>query len=207
MENNIQFKKYQPLSLRIWHWGSALVVIGLLLTVLLRKTFLSWRANAKLIEERVVEAGGAVSTEAAQAIAKELRNIMWEWHNYLGFALGALLLFRIVLAIRSKKVSLLKLLKEHKGSMQAKYFVAVRSLYAVFYVATTFMVVSGLMMYFEKDLGLSKDLKGFLKENHELAMWFFVGFVAVHILGVVAAEARKATRGIVSDMINGGDKN
>lgn len=207
MENKSLFKKYQPLSMRIWHWGSALVVLGLLLTVLLRKTFLSWRSNARLIEERVIEAGGTVSTEVAAAIAKELRNIMWEWHNYLGFALGALLLYRIVLAIRSKNQSVVQLLKKEKNSLPVKYFAAVRAVYALFYIATTFMVVSGFMLYFEKELGISKDLKSFLKENHELAMWFFVGFVAVHILGVVAAETRKATRGIVSDMINGGDKN
>lgn len=216
MKSKYNFQKYQPLSLRLWHWGSALVVIGLLLTVLLRKTFLSWRSNSKIIEARVVEAGGTVTTDVAASIAKELRNIMWDWHIYLGFALSALVIYRLILAFTTvKNDSFVKILrnqskaeglsKEEKN--QVRYFGAVRSVYALFYIATTFMVISGLALYFEKELGISKDIKGLLKETHELTMWFFVAFVAIHILGVVFAETRKGTKGIVSNMINGGDKN
>ena len=38
---------------RIWHWMMAFSVIGLLGTVALRKTFLSWHTNAELIQVKL----------------------------------------------------------------------------------------------------------------------------------------------------------
>ncbi|MEN0059456.1 MAG: cytochrome b/b6 domain-containing protein, partial [Bdellovibrio sp.] len=62
----VQFRKYQPLGLRIWHWLNALAILGLLLTVLLRKTFLSWRTNSALIEAKLQAAGTAITPELAK---------------------------------------------------------------------------------------------------------------------------------------------
>ncbi|MNK15837.1 hypothetical protein D3C87_339880 [compost metagenome] len=213
MANKYTFRKYQPLGLRIWHWLNALAIFALLGTVLLRKTFLSWRSNAALIQNRIQEAGGSVSTEVAANIAKELRDLMWEWHVYIGFALGALLIYRLGVGLWTERkcpgVSALKsafafkkAAPEDKNAALHETFV--KTGYALFYLVALFMVVSGVLMYFEETLSLSKGFKGLLKETHELLMWFFIIFITGHVIGVVVAENRN-DKGLVSDMIHGGD--
>nr|BFD62516.1 hypothetical protein BdHM001_11970 [Bdellovibrio sp. HM001] len=208
------FKKYQPAGLRVWHWLNALAIFGLLGTVLLRKTFLSWRTNAALIEEKIQQAGGAITPELAKDIAVSIRTPMWDWHYVLGFSLAALLVLRILVGIFSVKTcpaaqaakatwNLSKVPASDKG--KAVHYALVRTGYAVFYLMTVFMVFSGLVMYFKEALGLDKSVVNSIKEIHELSMWFFVVFVAGHLVGVIVAELR-GDRGLVSDMIHGGKK-
>lgn len=213
MSTNLSFKRPRPLALRSWHWLNAAALLGALGTVLLRKTFLGWRTNSALIEAKVRELGGTVSTEAAVEVAKALRAPMWDWHYVFGFALAGLLALRFGLALVDPDLAPLRSawrdvmrwrrLAPHERR-EALHPLLVRLLYAVFYAALTLMVTSGLVLYFKGALGLSKDLAGTVKEAHELAMWFFVVFTAAHVVGVVAAELR-GERGLVSDMIHGGD--
>ncbi len=212
--SNYSFKKYQPLSLRLWHWFNAFVILGLLGTVLLRKTFLSWRTNSVLIQDKLAAAGTTIPTDLAKDIAVALRNPMWDWHIYLGFALGFFFLSRIAIAIFVEKkgvateaIQSLKNIKNIPAAdkTNALHFSFVKIGYAVFYLATALMVVTGFSLNFKNELGLSKDLVGLVKEVHELMMWFFVVFVAAHLVGLVLAENRK-DRGLISDMIHGGDK-
>lgn len=205
------FKKYQPASLRIWHWLNALAIFGLLGTTLLRKTFLSWRANSAFIQSQLSEQGIEISSDLARNIAVGIRNPMWDWHIYFGISLSILLIGRILAAffIRDKTDSLgthfRNFKNETKDRAQTLHKLSVKALYVVFYLMAGLMVVSGLILTFKEEFGFEKALTGPVKEIHELSMWFFVGFVALHILGVVVAELTKG-RGIVSDMIHGGDK-
>lgn len=207
------FRKYQVLSLRLWHWTNSVVILGLLGTVLIRKTFLSWRTNSVLIEEKMKAAGTPITPEFAKEIAVAIRDPLWDWHIYLGFVLGALLLVRILIAVLvEKKCPGMTALKSAIGIKSvpsdkrygALHFTAVKIGYAVFYVVTIFMVLTGLLLNFKTGIGLSKDLVGITKEIHELLMWFFVFFVGGHIIGIVIAENR-TNQGLVSDMIHGGD--
>lgn len=208
------FKKYQPLGLRLWHWLNALVILGLLATAFLRKTFLSWRSNAALIESKLQEAGTVVTPELAKDIAVSIRAPMWDWHYVFGFMLGGLLVVRVLVGIFAVKKcpathaaqSAWNLAKVPAGQKaQAVHYTLVKTGYALFYLVTLFMVVSGLLMYFKAELGVSKTVTESVKEVHELMMWFFTVFVVGHILGVVIAENRQ-DRGLVSDMIHGGEK-
>ena len=206
MPKNYSFRKYQPLNLRIWHWLNALVILGLLGTVLLRKTFLSWRSNAKLIEERISATGATITPEVAGKIAKEMRDNMWDWHVYLGFALGALLIYRVIVYFKNRKMILAPSVSA-KSSPPSRvwHYNLVKTSYAFFYLAVFFMVITGLILNFEESLHLGEGLEDLVKEAHELMQWFFIVFVVGHIAGVVIAENQK-DRGLVSDMINGGDK-
>lgn len=208
------FRQYQPLGLRIWHWLNALVILGLLGTVLLRKTFLSWRTNSALIEAKLQSAGTSITPELAKDIAVSIRTPMWDWHIYLGLGLAVLILLRIVVALSQKGPGSFlhsvkgllggaKLLKAGQGHALHYHFVKVG--YAVFYLATLLMVITGLAMHFKDEVGLGKELVGSIKEVHELMMWFFVVFASSHILGIIIAENR-GDKGLVSDMIHGGDK-
>ncbi len=207
------FRQYRPVALRVWHWLGALTVLGLLGTVVLRKTFLSWRTNAGVIQQEASELGvTGLTAEGAGAIARALRAPMWEWHYVLGFALVGLLLLRLVLGFARRELAPVRsVLREaeayralatpREGS--ALHRLLVKAGYALFYAAVLFMCTSGLALYFKQELGLSRALAGNVKEAHELAMWFFALFVPAHLLGVVVAELR-GERGLVSDMIHGG---
>lgn len=202
------FRGQRSLVLRVWHWVDAAVILGLLATVLLRKTFLSWRTNSEFIQAKLAEAGTTITPEVAKEIAVGIRTPMWEFHYLLGYALSALLLGRIVFSFFPGQPSMYSHLRSFLTASQRPplHFAGVKALYSLFYAVVTFMVVSGLLMVFKTELGLAKEITGQLKEIHELVMWFFAGFVVVHTAGVVVAENR-GDAGLVSDMLNGGEPN
>ncbi|MCK4974574.1 MAG: cytochrome b/b6 domain-containing protein, partial [Sulfurimonas sp.] len=68
------------LSFRIWHWLNAIVVLGLLGTFFLRKTFLSWRTNSEILMTELSEMGTEITAAQAKILAKAVRAGMWEWH-------------------------------------------------------------------------------------------------------------------------------
>jgi len=76
-------KKWR-LDFRIWHWVNATVVLGLLGTVFLRKTFLSWRTNSELLTQKLSEINLEVTEVQAKVLAKDIRAPMREWHIILG---------------------------------------------------------------------------------------------------------------------------
>ncbi|MGB3960999.1 MAG: cytochrome b/b6 domain-containing protein, partial [Sulfurimonas sp.] len=84
-------------SFKLWHWLNALVVLGLLGTVFLRKTFLSYKANAEILMQKLSEIDIIITIEQAKILAKAIRSPMWEWHIFLGYALAFLMVYRIVL--------------------------------------------------------------------------------------------------------------
>lgn len=187
----------KPITLRIWHWMNAIAILGLLGTVLLRKTFLSWRTNSAIIQEKITSAGGQIDAGLAKEIASTVRDRMWEWHYIFGFTLAALYIFRFFVLFRNRETRpVFSNLKLHHKLVQFGYI--------AFYAMTLVMIGSGFLMYFKDSLGLAKDTVTYIKENHETAMWFFAVFTGAHIAGVFIAENRDEP-GIVSRMINGRD--
>ncbi len=207
MNNPSSLRGTRSVWLRLWHWLDALVILGLLGTVLLRKTFLSWRTNSTFIETTLQDAGTTITPELAKELAIGLRSPMWEFHYVFGFTLAGLFVVRIILGLIPGQHPMFGGLRKYfsapAGKRPSKHFLAVKAGYAVFYAMVCFMVVSGLSMYFKTELSLSSDLAGSIKELHELSMWFFAAFVAVHTVGVIVAE-NQDDAGLVSDMINGG---
>ena len=208
-ENPSSLRGPKSLWFRLWHWIDALAIFGLLGTVLLRKTFLSWRTNSTFIETKLQEAGTTITPELAKEIAVGLRDPMWDFHYIFGFTLAGLFVLRIILGFMPGQHPMLgglrKYFKAPEGSKPNKHFLLVKAGYAVFYVMVTFMITSGLLMYFKTELSLAKDLVHDIKEIHELSMWYFAAFVVLHIGGVVFVENQEDP-GLVSDMLNGGEK-
>ncbi len=64
------------------------------------------------------------------------------------------------------------------------------------------MVVTGLSLAFE-DVAFLKPMRHTVKDVHGFCMYLILAFIVVHLAGVFLAE-RKRSKGIVSDMINGG---
>jgi len=183
---------------RIWHWLNAIVILGLLGTVFLRKTFLSYKANAEIIMAKLADLGTEIELEDAKSIARSIRNVMWEWHLFLGYALAFLLLYRVALFFldKSPKTAFSELALHKKG---------VRILYYILYTTLLFMTITGFAIYLQRALGLSEDMVKFLKESHEAVFIFIMFFVPLHIGGVVVADI-KEEHGLVSTMINGKTK-
>jgi len=195
----MQNKKWR-LDFRLWHWVHATVILGLLGTVFLRKTFLSWRTNSELLTQKLSEIDLSVTEAQAKVLAKAIRAPMWEWHIILGYALAALLLWRIVLFFTQSGKQNYQNLKEE--SLHKKM---VKLGYIGIYTILAFMAISGLVIHFYEELGLLKDTAHDIKEIHELVFNAILIFVPLHILGVIIAE-NQDEKGIISDMINGGSK-
>ena len=186
------------LNFRLWHWIHAVVMLGLLGTVFLRKTFLSWRTNSEIIVQKLGEHGVDVTAEEAKMLAKAIRAPMWDWHIILGYGLAALVVWRIALFFtQSGKQSYQNLSKE---SLHKK---AVKLGYIAIYGIIAFMAASGLVIHFYDLLGLTKETAHDIKEVHELLYNSLLIFVPLHIAGVIVADATEE-KGIISDMINGG---
>ena len=192
--------KKWSLNFRLWHWINATVILGLLGTVFLRKTFLSWRTNSELLTQKLSEINLEVTEAQAKVLAKAIRAPMWEWHIILGYALTALLIWRIALFFtKSGKQNYQNLKAEsfHKKMVKVGYI----GIYAIL----AFMAISGLIIHFYEELGLLKDTAHDIKEIHELVFNAILIFVPLHIIGVIIAENRDE-KDIISDMINGGSK-
>jgi cytochrome b561 len=192
--------KKWSISFRLWDWWDAFVVLGLLGTVFLRKTFLSWRANSEILTQELSSMDLSVTADQAKVLAKSIRAPMWEWHILLGYALAALLVWRIALFFTdSGRESYI----DFKNKNIHKKLVTLG--YIGIYLVLVFMAISGLVIHFYEVLGLTKETAHNIKEIHELVYNAVLIFVPLHIAGVFIAENR-AEKGILSDMVNGGNK-
>ncbi|MCJ7765195.1 MAG: cytochrome b/b6 domain-containing protein [Thiovulaceae bacterium] len=182
---------------RFWHWLMALSVIGLLFTVLLRKTFLSWHTNAALIQSKLAETGTEITTETAKMIAKAIRAPMWEWHYIFGLFLGMAILIRIYMLLTKKwtdpLTALIQAPKEEKLQ---------RSVYLFLCLALLVMALTGATLYYHEALGFTDKGVEWVKELHENLMYGVLGLVVLHLGGVFGHEIT-TKEGIVSKMIHG----
>ncbi|MBU0631561.1 cytochrome b/b6 domain-containing protein [bacterium] len=189
--------KKWSMNFRIWHWVNAIVVLGLIGTVLLRKGFLSYKTNAQIILDKLSSIDVSITLDQAKSIAKAIREPMWEWHIILGYALAFLVVYRIVLFFTQsgKRSFQFKELDVHHKIVSAGYI--------VIYAALFFLSISGLVIHFYQELGLLKDTAHDIKELHEAVYYVILYFVPLHVAGVIMADM-KTEKGITSDMINGG---
>ncbi len=210
--SQLSFRAHHSALTRLWHWADLAVVTGLLITVLLRKTVLSARGNATLIQSQLQDLGATVTVDQSKKVAALLRDNLWDWHVYLGIALAVLLGLRILAELTSPaEERLLHKLKagvaawRAGGDKEAKHFTVVKASYIVFYACLAFMAASGLTMEYGEGLGASEGLLDAVAEVHETMLYFFLAFITLHGIGVVRSELTGAP-GLVSDMVNGGPK-
>lgn len=209
----LSFIRYQPVGLRIWHWLNATVITGLLLTVGLRRTLFSMRKNGAFFIHDAEESGVKLDPHLAKDLARGLVDRFWSFHIWLGFALGLLLLLRLVLAFSGEESPwgmTLRSLSQFRASSpdtrkDSLHFLLARSGYLAFYLAILLQALTGLTMTFNYIWKFSDETMDRVHDVHETFQWFFLAFVVLHIVGVVLAELSKH-RGIVSNMIHGGNR-
>jgi Ni,Fe-hydrogenase I cytochrome b subunit len=190
--------KKWSLNFRLWHWIHAVVILGLMGTVFLRKTFLSWRTNSELLTQKLADIDLTVTEAQAKVLAKAIRAPMWEWHILLGYALAALVLWRIALFFtKSGK------LNYQNFSTKTLHKKLVTLSYVGIYSLLLFMTISGLTIHFYETLGLTKELAHDIKEIHEFVFLYgILVFVPLHIVSVVVADVTE-DQGMISSMIHG----
>lgn len=204
-------KKYAP-AIRLWHWLNFLIISGSLFTVLINSTLFDGTQRS-FVKNELFNAGVSISDKQAGAVTHGLEDQVWEIHIYFGYALTALFLFRLIaeffLPPAERLIPKLKkayqsyfILKKERET--AKHELVVKGLYIIFYLLLFIMVVTGLLLAFEDYTGISKNINHSIKEFHGFCMYLILGFIVLHLAGVLLAE-RKDGKGIVSDMINGGE--
>jgi len=204
-------KKYAPAT-RLWHWLNFVIISGSLFTVLINSTLFDGTQRS-FVKNEMINAGVSISDKQAGAVTHGLEDQVWGIHIYFGYALTALFLFRLIAAFFMPHTQ--KLFPKLKKAYQAYFFLkkereaakhelVVKGLYIIFYLLLFIMVVTGLLLAFEDYTGISKNINHSIKEFHGFCMYLILGFIVLHLAGVFLAE-RKDGKGIVSDMINGGE--
>jgi cytochrome b len=206
--------KKKSASLRFWHWATVIIISGSLLTVLANSAIINVGA-VPLIKTELEKAGATINDEQARSAIHGLRDRVWGIHTYFGYCLAALFAFRLILEffqvadqkfIRQLKVAYtyFKTVKEERE--EALHELTVKIIYSVFYLLLLTIALTGLFLAFEDELKPFQSIRHSVKSLHNFCMYPVLAFIAVHLVGVFLAEHRKKSRGIVSDMINGGNQ-
>ena len=196
--------KTYPAALRLWHWLTVLVITGLVATAFLPGTFLSVGMTGRQVREVLANQQIQISEEQSFAIGRALADNAWQVHQYLGYGLVALFIFRLVLEATGKSGRRLfsPLRRSVPGAIPPPGPV-VRRIYRLFYLVLTIAVVTGICLSLVPWYPELKDYRS-IRILHEMTMYFVLVFTWVHVIGVILAEWRENTKGIVSAMINGG---
>lgn len=174
-------------SFRLWHWLSAFSMVGILITVILRKTVMHKEQVGGIVQSKLAELGTVITDEQAVMIGKAVRSPMWDWHIYFGIAIAVLLVWR-----------LLQILKNGFGFDDDPAMQKVYRLYKAVYLLLSIMSISGLVLYY-KIAGESKEL---IEDIHAYVGYAIFAFIVVHIAGVILAE-KSEMKGIISRMVSG----
>ena len=204
-------KKYAS-STRFWHWLNFIITSGSLLTVLINFTLFD-RAQRSFVKNELLNAGASVSDKQAVAITDGLEDQVWGIHIYFGYALAVLFLFRVIAEFFIPPEQ--KLFPKFKKAYQeylilkkerqvAKHELVVKGLYIMFYILLLIMLITGLLLAFRGSTGLPLNITHSIKEFHGFCMYLILTFIVIHLAGILLAE-RRDRKGIVSDMINGGE--
>lgn len=211
IEHPRQIKKYSS-SLRLWHWANAIVISGSLITVLINSTILDDGSTAAFMKNKFQETGAQLTDGQTRTVAHALSDSVWGIHIYFGYTLVTLLLFRLILEFfqqaDQKLINGIKSAYRHyciikKERETARHELVVKTIYALFYSLLIIMAITGLFLAFEDFFAPYKAIRHSVKEVHGFCMYIILAFIVVHLAGVFLAE-RKDSKGIVSDMINGG---
>lgn len=190
MEQNKYSKIY-----RIMHWAIAITFLLLLITIFLRLTWLNKHNVSNIIQDYLTNNNLTLTQDQSNALAKKIRQPMWDWHIYLGYVLTGLFTIRFLLPAFGKMKIQNPL--EKNTTTKTKFQ---KWTYIVFYVCVVISLVTGLIIV----LG-PKEYKSTMEGFHELGTYYLVAFIALHIGGILIAEFTNE-KGIISRIINGSER-
>ncbi|MBB3698482.1 cytochrome b/b6 domain-containing protein [Flammeovirga yaeyamensis] len=180
---------------RILHWLIAFTMLFITLTIFLRMNWMNKYLMSDIITEQLSNLDISITKKDSVKIAKVIRGQMWTWHIYAGYLMIGLLSLRVLLNIKERGIKLTTISSSEATGKEKFQWV----LYALFYVLVAASLLTG--MFIINDIGdheLMEDL-------HKLSLYYLVGFLVIHLVGVVAAELTDQ-KNIISEMISGKNK-
>ncbi len=180
---------------RIVHWAIAISFLLLLNTIFLRLTWLNKNNVAAIIQDYLSGTDQTLSQDQLIVLAKKIRQPMWVWHTYIGYALIGLMSIRFALPFFGQMKFQNPLAKEL--SFKVKFQ---RWIYIILYVCIVISLVTALLMEFGPEA-----LRKPMEEIHVLGMYYLVPFIIIHLAGLLIAEFTDQ-KGIISRIISGSNK-
>jgi cytochrome b561 len=177
---------------RLLHWGIAFGMIFMLITILLRLGWMNKFHVAEIILDNTDPAKVQLTEDEAIVLAKKIRKPMWEWHIYIGYVLTGLYVLRLIHMIATGKRFSTPWSKGLSLSEKIQSWA-----YTIFYALMGASLATGLLIEFGPDAWHET-----MEEIHAYAIWYLVGFIVLHLGGIVLYELGPKT-GIVSKMIGG----
>lgn len=177
------------------HWAIAICMLLLLLTIFLRLTWMNKNNVSDIIQDFLATTNVSLSEDETILLAKKIRKPMWDWHIYLGYVLVGLYSIRMLLPFFGHMKFSNPFTKELSGKTKFQY-----TLYIIFYACVAVSLATGLII----ELG-PKTLKKSMEAIHELSIYYLLGFIVLHIGGVLYAEFT-TNKGIVSKIVSGDKK-
>lgn len=185
-------KRSYPAVYRIVHWAIAVSFVLLIITIFLRSTWMNKYNVAAIIQDQLANTEQHVSEDQAIALAKKIRQPMWDWHIYTGYVLTGLFALRFMLPAFGRMKFQNPLGKGLSATAKFKKWS-----YLVFYAFVVVSLATGLLIVWGP-----KAWKEPLEQVHLLGIYYLLAFIAVHLAGVLKAEFTDG-KGIISRMISG----
>lgn len=186
-------EKYSKIF-RIIHWAIAISFLLLLITIFLRLTWLNKDNMSAIIQEYFKGIGQNLPQEQSIALARKIRQPMWDWHIYIGYVLVGLFSIRFALPFFGQ----MKFQNPFAKNLSIKVKLQ-RWVYVVFYGSVITSLTTGLLIVFGP-----KSIQEPMEVIHVLGIYYLVTFIIVHIAGVLIAEFTDQ-KGIVSRIVSGSD--
>lgn len=186
-------EKYSKIF-RIIHWAIAISFLLLLITIFLRLTWLNKDNMSAIIQEYFKGIGQNLPQEQSIALARKIRQPMWDWHIYIGYVLVGLFSIRFALPFFGQ----MKFQNPFAKNLSIKVKLQ-RWVYVVFYGSVITSLTTGLLIVFGP-----KSIQEPMEDIHVLGIYYLVTFIIVHIAGVLIAEFTDQ-KGIVSRIVSGSD--
>lgn len=180
---------------RTLHWAIAISFALLLITIFLRLTWMNKYNVAAIIQDYLSTTGQTLSQDQLIVLAKKIRQPMWDWHIYIGYVLTGLFSLRLILPFFGSMKFQNPLVKNL--SLKDKFQ---KWTYIIFYSCVVISLITGLIIEFGP-----KEFKKPMEDIHVLGIYYLIGFIVIHITGVLIAEFTNQ-KGIISRIVSGSTK-
>ena len=198
--------------LRFWHWGNSFLITAQLATILFQEVIVNSRTAVPEFQQAMSKDNVTITTQQGRAFAHIISERIWDWHIYIGLVLVGFWVLRLLLALRGPSnmrfsARLLEVARRYRLAPPAEKDAAgkvlfAKSTYALFYAFLAVMCITGLILVYADDLSFLRSIKHTAEETHNVTMYLIIGFIVVHVAGVVWAELTK-DHGLISRMVGG----
>lgn len=176
---------------RILHWTMALAMPVLFITGFLRMYWMNKDYMVSVIASKTV--ANPLAKEQMTAIAKTIREPMWQWHEVFAYVMIIAFIIRIIYMV----VKRIRFPNPFKSNTSLKERLQGLT-YVYFYVFVFISSFTGICI--NKDF-LTQWSDG-IETVHKWGVYWFPIFIVLHLVGLVIAE-HSDKKGIVSNMIGG----